>query len=198
MRGSILAVDGQPLAQTVALYSVYVDFKTEALDDTLYMNLPSSNVNCLDVLCTYLAENYPEKSKQEYADYITKRKEQGRRDCYLLRNISEEQFYDFYNMPMLKDRRDAYRGRNQGIGKERSFERSYPYGTLASVVLGKSYEGDRRDVAEKSACICKADKSGMERRVWKRNLIAFCSVRLESLAISKCLLALKNGLKTLR
>ena len=138
MRGSILAVDGQPLAQTVALYSVYVDFKTEALDDTLYTNEPSSSGKCLDILCTYLAENYPEKSKQEYVDYITRRKEQGRRDCYLLRNISEEQFYDFYNMPMLKDRRDAYRGRNQGIGKERSFERSYPYGTLASVVLGKA------------------------------------------------------------
>lgn len=137
-RGSILAAGGQPLAQTVALYSVYVDFKTEALDSLLYMDVDSSASYCLDTLCTYLAKHYPEKTKQEYADYITRKRVGKRRDCYLMKNITEEQFDDFYNMPMLKRRRKAYIGRNQGIGKERSYERSYPYGDLASVVLGKA------------------------------------------------------------
>lgn len=138
MRGSILAVDGQPLAQTIALYSVYVDFKTEALDSLLYMNVDTSGSYCLDTLCTYLAQNYPEMSKQEYADYISEKRDHHKRDCYLMRNINEEQFYDFYNMPMLDRRRKTYHGRNQGIGKERSYERSYPYGAMASVVLGKA------------------------------------------------------------
>ncbi len=138
MRGSILAADGQPLAQTIALYSVYVDFKTEALDSLLYMNVDTSGSYCLDTLCTYLAENYPAKTKQEYFDYITEKRDNHKRDCYLLRNITEKQFYDFYNMPMLSGRRKAHRGKNQGIGKERSYERSYPHENLASVVLGKA------------------------------------------------------------
>lgn len=138
MRGSILAVDGQPLAQTIALYSVFVDFKTEALDSLLYMNVDSFGSYCLDTLCTYLAENHPETTKKGYFNYITEKRDNHKRDCYLMRNITEEQFYDFYNMPMLSGRRKAHRGKNQGIGKERSYERSYPHGNLASVVLGKA------------------------------------------------------------
>ena len=69
-RGDILAHDGTPLAQTVALYTVFVDFKDPRIDTLIYRDIihpKGSNkpdTLKLDSLCGYLAEKFPVKTKE--------------------------------------------------------------------------------------------------------------------------------------
>lgn len=145
MRGSILACDGTPIAQTIALYTAYVDFAAERLDDTLYINVvhagkSSPDTLFLDTLCTYLAEHYPVKTKQQYIDYISNKRKSKARDCYLAENITEEQYNELYNLSPFVYRRKTRNLKSAGLSKIRTYKRCYPYEGLASVVLGRASE----------------------------------------------------------
>ena len=77
-RGNILAHDGTPLAQTVALYTAYVDFKDPVIDTLLYVDIKHpkgsgipDTLN-LDVLCSYLA-----KSSFSHSFWIQSQKSQN-------------------------------------------------------------------------------------------------------------------------
>ncbi len=145
MRGSILAADGTPLAQTIALYTVYVDFKAHSIDSTLYMNkrhLDKAHPDTLnlDTLCTYLAENFPVKTKKEYEQYITTKRKGKKRDCLLAENISEEQYKELYNLSIFANHRKTRKGRSTGLVKTRTYCRYYPYGDMASILIGKAMQ----------------------------------------------------------
>lgn len=145
MRGSILACDGTPIAQTIALYTAYIDFAAERLDDTLYINVVHPDKSLpdtlfLDTICTYLAEHYPVKTKQQYIDYISNKKKKKARDCFLAENITEDQYNELYNLSPFAFRRKSRRLKRSGLTKVRTYRRCYPYGGLASVVLGRASE----------------------------------------------------------
>lgn len=140
-RGDIYACDGTPLAQTVALYTAYIDFSAPGVDEKLYMNIvyPSSSNKTdtlfLDQLSEYLAENYPEKSKQEYAEYITKKRRSGSNSCILVENMTEAQFDELKNHPVFDNCRN---GKRTGLARTRSYKRFYPYQDITLPVLGRA------------------------------------------------------------
>lgn len=140
-RGDIYACDGTPLAQTVALYTAYVDFSAPGVDEKLYMNIvyPSSSNKVdtlfLDQLSEYLAENYPEKTQQEYAEYITKKRLEGSNSCILVENITEAQYEELKSHPVFENCRS---GKNTGVARTRSYKRFYPYEDITQSVLGRA------------------------------------------------------------
>lgn len=140
-RGDILAHDGTPLAQTVALYTAFVDFKDPRIDDKLYRNIvyPSGGNQVdtlnLDKLCEYLATEFPVKTAQEYHDYIVKRRDERSSSCILAENVTDMQYRELREfVKSLK----ARKGRTLGLTRLRCYKRFYPYDTLTSVVLGRA------------------------------------------------------------
>ncbi len=144
MRGSILAHDGSPIAQTVELYTAYVDFAASRSDDTLYINVRHAagdnrpDTLCLDTLCQFLATHYPKKTKAEYAMYITKKWKEDARDCILAENITEAQYDELYNLSIFANRRKTQKFKNSGLSRVRSYKRYYPYEGIAPIVIGRA------------------------------------------------------------
>ncbi len=140
-RGDIYAHDGTPLAQTVALYTAFVDFSAPGVDEKLYMNIvyPSSSSKSdtlfLDELCGYLAETYPVKTKQEYAEYITAKRKADSNSCILVENITEAQYDELKNLPVFDNCRS---GKYTGLTRTRSYKRFYPYEEITLSVLGRA------------------------------------------------------------
>lgn len=140
-RGNILACDGTPLAQTVALYTAFVDFKDPGIDTTLYINIKHpqgsgipDTLN-LDMLCSYLAQKYPVKTQEEYAQYITKKRKQASNSCVLVEDITDLQFNELKEIATFQNKR---KGKRTGLTRIRTYKRYYPYDSLTSVVLGRA------------------------------------------------------------
>lgn len=140
-RGDILAHDGTPLAQTVALYTVYVDFKDPRIDTLIYKDIihpKGSNMPDtlkLDSLCNYLAKKFPVKTKAEYYDYISKKRDAKSSSCVLAENVTDMQYKEMLQYSVFKNRR---KGKYTGLTRIRAYKRFYPYDSLTSVVLGRA------------------------------------------------------------
>lgn len=140
-RGDILAHDGTPLAQTVALYTAFIDFNTPRTDTLLYTDIkhePGSNLPDtlnLDMLCDYLAKKFPVKTKNEYKEYITQKRIAKSGSCILAEDITDMQFEELKNLPLFNNKR---KGKYTGLSRLRSYKRYYPYDSLTSVVLGRA------------------------------------------------------------
>lgn len=140
-RGNILAHDGTPLAQTVALYTAFVDFKDPGIDTLLYVDIKHSHDSGipdtlnLDALCSYLAQEFPVKNKEEYRQYITKKRLQESNSCVLAEDITDMQFEELKNLPLFQNKR---KGKRTGLTRLRSYKRYYPYDSLTSVILGRA------------------------------------------------------------
>ncbi len=140
-RGDILARDGMPMAQTVALYTAFVDFSAPRVDEKIYTNITyprgssERDTLYLDHLCEYLAKNYPVKTKQEYADYITSRRKKKSNSCVLVEGMTNNQFEELKNFWVFDECRDGFR---TGLTRIRSYKRYYPYDSLTSIVLGRA------------------------------------------------------------
>ena len=129
-RGNILACDGTPLAQTVALYTAFVDFKDPGIDTTLYINIKHpqgsgipDTLN-LDMLCSYLAQKYPVKTQEEYAQYITKKRKQASNSCVLVEDITDLQFNELKEIATFQNKR---KGKRTGLTRIRTYKRYYPF-----------------------------------------------------------------------
>ena len=139
-RGDILAHDGTPLAQTVALYTVSIDFKDPGLDPYLYVNTihpegsPLPDTLNLDTLCEYLATHYPVRTKAEYAAYISQRRD-SLHYCELIKDIDVSQLNDLKALSIFKHKT---KGKNTGLVSSRVYKRLYPFDSLTSVVLGRA------------------------------------------------------------
>ena len=139
-RGDILAHDGTPLAQTVALYTAYIDFRDPRIDmklyrDTVFPHGGGVDTLNLDTLCSYLAKKFPVKTKREYYDYISKKRDRKSSSCILAENITDLQYQELKGCPIFKKKRN---GRSLGLTRNRCYKRFYPYDTLTSVVLGRA------------------------------------------------------------
>ncbi len=140
-RGDILSCDGMPMAQTVALYTAFIDFSAPRVDEKIYTNITyprgsaGKDTLYLEHLCEYLAQNYPVKTKQEYADYITTRRIKKSNSCVLVEGMTNSQFEELKNFWVFDECRDGYR---TGLTRIRSYKRYYPYDSLTSTVLGRA------------------------------------------------------------
>ena len=140
-RGDILAHDGTALAQTVALYTVYVDFKDPRIDMLIYKDIvhpKGSNMPDtlkLDSLCNYLAQKFPVKTKDEYYTYISKKRDAKSSSCILAENVTDMQYKEMLEYSVFKNRR---KGKYTGLTRIRAYKRFYPYDSLTSVVLGRA------------------------------------------------------------
>ena len=140
-RGDILAHDGTPLAQTVALYTAFVDFKDPRIDDKIYRNIvhpkhegKTDTLN-LDALCDYLAKEFPTKTRKEYHDYILKMHSKKSSSCVLAEDVTDMQYKKLQEF--VKSLRSK-KSRTTGLTRLRAYKRFYPYDTLTSVVLGRA------------------------------------------------------------
>lgn len=140
-RGDILAHDGTPLAQTVALYTAFVDFKDPRIDEKIYSNIVypkhEGKVDTLnlDALCAYLAKEFPVKSQKEYHDYILKMRSKKSSSCVLAEDVTDMQYKALQKFVIsLRSKKS----RTTGLTRLRAYKRFYPYDTLTSVVLGRA------------------------------------------------------------
>ena len=140
-RGDILAHDGTPLAQTVSLYTAYVDFSAPGVDTLLYVNIKHPDNSSLpdtlnlDNLATYLAKHFHAKTVEEYKAYITKHRKDRSSSCVLAEGITDMEFEALKDCPVFDNLRD---GKRSGLARLRCYKRYYPYDSLTSVVLGRA------------------------------------------------------------
>ena len=123
MRGSILAADGRHLAFSTPEYFIALDC-TVAVDSVFDANVRP--------LAEALANNYKEKSAEEYVALLQKRRAEGKGYTRLLRqHVGYDEMKAISQYPLLN------LGRNRGgLLIEQIDHREYPYDKLAYRALG--------------------------------------------------------------
>ena len=131
LRGDILADDGSIMATNLNYYTARIDFKASRINELRY-------IESLDSLADTLAVYYPQRTRQEWRDYLykpmTMPKEKRSRNYTLLKNISWAEFERLRNFPYFRRSRNPNR---TGLTYERVLRRTYPYGDMARLSIGR-------------------------------------------------------------
>lgn len=130
-RGNILADDGSLLATSIPYFDVRIDFGSEAMRDEYF----TQNV---DSLSYYLRRDiWPQKSKAQIKEKLTKAREERSRSFLIARNADFNLVEKIKTYPLLS--LGGYKG---GLVLERKSSRLKPHGTLAKRTIGRM-EGAR-------------------------------------------------------
>ncbi len=125
-RGNIFSTDGQLMASTVPVYSLYMDFQAVKPDTFLaYVNQLSNK----------LSEKIGDKSPSEYRRHLMKGYQKKSRE-YLIskKRVTHTELREIQKFPFFK------KGRYQsGLYEKKYFRREKPFGTLASRTIGDIY-----------------------------------------------------------
>ena len=129
-RGEITDRRGTVLATSVAVYNVILDCSVMT-DKEEYIK-PTINA---------LMEYFPELDRQELESYATEKKTS--RYIVLARKVPYEQVQPFIEMQAEVDKKgDKVNPDIKGVWFEKEYQRNYPYGSLASAVIGFTSDGD--------------------------------------------------------
>ena len=129
-RGEITDRRGTVLATSVAVYNVILDCSVMT-DKEEYIK-PTINA---------LMEYFPELDRQELESYATEKKTS--RYIVLARKVPYEQVQPFIEMQAEVDKKgDKVNPDIKGVWFEKGYQRNYPYGSLASAVIGFTSDGD--------------------------------------------------------
>lgn len=139
IRGDILACDGSVLATNVTYYTVRVDYRSEAFEDSLYIKSISA---IADSMAKYFGHDF-EYWNNHLRKPLQKEKEKRSRYYPLVKNITYSEYlkirtFPFFNQPV------RYKC---GITREEQIRRRNPYGQMAlrsvGVVTEDSASGER-------------------------------------------------------
>ncbi len=135
-RGNIYSHDGQLMASSIPIYSVFMDMRVEALqlknNSLFYENV--------DDLAEALSAYFKDKSKEEYKKGLIKAFKKGDGSYQFYKNrISYAQLRDIKTFPLFR------LGQNKsGLISKEYFQRVKPFGSLSSRTIGDIYSDESK------------------------------------------------------
>ncbi|MCM1282564.1 MAG: penicillin-binding protein 2 [Roseburia sp.] len=129
-RGDIVDCSGTVLATSVAVYNVILDCSVMTDDES-----------CIEPTIDALAECFPQLEKSEIRQYAA---ENAQSKYYVLaKRLPYDEIQPFVNLVDEVDEKGKKVNPNvRGVWFEKEYQRSYPYGTLASSVIGFTSAGN--------------------------------------------------------
>ena len=129
-RGDILDIKGNVLATSIAVYNVILD-----------CSVMTSDEDYIDATIRALVSCFPDLSSDELYGYA--REEKDRRYIVLKKKVSYEEIQPFVEMQEAVDEEDKKINPDiKGVWFEKEYQREYPYGPLASAVVGFTAAGN--------------------------------------------------------
>ncbi len=129
-RGDILDAKGNVLATSIAVYNVILDCSVMTSDED-YINATISA----------LTQCFPDLSSDELYGYA--REDKDKRYIVLKKKASYEEIQPFVEMQEAVDEKGKKINSNiKGVWFEKEYQREYPYGSLASAVVGFTAAGN--------------------------------------------------------
>ena len=134
LRGEIYAADGSVLATNLNYYNIGIDFRASRINELDY-------IASLDSLSDTLAVYYPQRTRQQWHDYLyaplNQPKSKRSRSYFILKEIPHEEMLRVQQFPYF--RRSKNRNRT-GLVTSRVMRRRYPYGEMATYSIGRVNE----------------------------------------------------------
>ncbi len=131
LRGDILAADGSILATNLNYYNMRIDFHASRIDEIKYLE-------SIDSLADTLAHYYPYKTRKQWYDRLhypmTIAKKKRSRSYLLLKEIPFNEKERVKTFPYFRRFKSSNRS---GLTTERVLVRSYPYGDMARLSIGR-------------------------------------------------------------
>lgn len=138
VRGNILACDGQQLACNIPEYKIFMDFRAlkESKADTLWYDSLGNSTQKLDQLCIGLNKLFPEKTADEFKEYLKQGYDKNSRYWRIVkRRIDYTTYQKVKKLPLFNLRKNI-----GGFAEEKFPVRNRPYGSLAQSVIGDTYK----------------------------------------------------------
>lgn len=123
-RGNVYSSDGHLLATSLPTFELRIDFASDAMTDDIFY----SNV---EALAQKMAENFKDKSKEQYKNMLVKARKSKNRYFLLKRNVDYRMLNDIKEWPLFS--LGKYKG---GLIVITHQKRKKPYGTLAERTIG--------------------------------------------------------------
>lgn len=131
LRGDILASDGSILATNLNYYNIRIDFKASRLNELRYLE-------SIDSLADTLALYYPHRTRKEWYDHLyaplNVGKDKRSRSYLLLKHLPFNEMERVKTFPFFRRWKNPNR---TGFTAEPVLLRSYPYGSMASLSIGR-------------------------------------------------------------
>jgi len=133
VRGRILATDGRPFAISAPLYDIYMDctIRKREFEEKGDTESEQAWKEKARELCTYLSNEFHDKSAEQYYNSIIQGREKGSKYLSIKKNVDLNTLRRVQQFPLFRE--GGYRG---GIIVESHEERIYPYDSLARRVIG--------------------------------------------------------------
>jgi len=133
VRGRILATDGRPFAISAPLYDIYMDctIRKREFEEKGDTESEQAWKEKARELCTYLSNEFRDKSAEQYYNSIIQGREKGSKYLSIKKNVDLNTLRRVQQFPLFRE--GGYRG---GIIVESHEERIYPYDSLARRVIG--------------------------------------------------------------
>ena len=133
VRGRILATDGRPFAISAPLYDIYMDctIRKREFEEKGDSGAEQDWREKARELCTYLSNEFRDKSAEQYYTSIIQGREKGSKYLSIKKNVDLNTLRRVQQFPLFRE--GGYRG---GIIVESHEERIYPYDSLARRVIG--------------------------------------------------------------
>ncbi len=138
VRGNIYACGGQQLACNIPEYKIHMDFVAlkESRADTLWYDSLGNGTKALSQLCEGLHRIFPEKTAEEYKNYLREGYDKNRRYWRIVkRRIDYTTYQEVKKLPLFNLKRNI-----GGFAEEKFPVRNRPYGSLAQSVIGDTYK----------------------------------------------------------
>ena len=137
VRGNILSDNGQQLACNLPEYRMYMDFVAlqESKADTLWHDSVGNDTRVLHALCDSLNAIFPQKTAAEYLEHLKKGYEKRSRYWPVVRQrVSYTVYQRVKALPIFRLKPGV-----GGFTAKKFMVRNRPYGSLASSIIGGTY-----------------------------------------------------------
>lgn len=137
VRGNILSDNGQQLACNLPEYRMYMDFVAlqESKADTLWHDSVGNDTRVLHALCDSLHAIFPQKTAAEYLEHLKKGYEKRSRYWPVVRQrVSYPVYQRVKALPIFRLKPGV-----GGFTAKKFMVRNRPYGSLASSIIGGTY-----------------------------------------------------------
>ena len=136
-RGSILSANGQQLACNLPEFRMYMDFVAlkEGKADTLWHDSLGNDTKTLDELCEGLHRIFPDKTAESFKEHLKEGYEKNSRYWPVVkRRVDYTTYNEVKKLPIF-----CLRPGIGGFTAQKFMVRNRPYGSLASSIVGATY-----------------------------------------------------------
>ena len=137
VRGNILSANGQQLACNLPEYRMYMDFVAlkESKADTLWHDSLGNDTKTLDILCNGLHRIFPEQSAEAFKEHLKEGYNKSSRYWPIVKKrVDYTTYQEVRKLPIF-----SLRSGIGGFTSQKFMVRNRPYGSLASSIVGATY-----------------------------------------------------------